>query len=90
MEVYKPLITKEELKKLCNQKRRLWDTPLEQGRRVMHTIDKLRRQKLYKYGPGEWEAQPENKIYMDIAKNYHRARQERIKARKEARAKQND
>ena len=90
MEAYRPLITKKELKKLCDQKRRIWDTPLEQGRQVIHTISRLRRQKLYEYGPGEWQEEPDNKIYMDIAKDYHIERQKRIKARKEARARLND
>jgi len=90
MDAYKPLCSKKKLKELCDQKRQVWDTPLEQGRQVIHTIDRLRRQKLYKYEPGEWESEPDNQVYVKIAKEYNRKRAERIKACKEARPRLND
>lgn len=90
MDSYKVLFTKEELKKLCDQKRRLWNTPLEQARRTIHTINRSRRQKPYKYEIGEWADDPKNKTYMKIAREFKQREAERIKALREARLNKED
>lgn len=84
MDSYKPLFTKKELKRLCDQKRRSYSTPLEQARHAINIIAISRQQKLYKYEPNEWGEDSKNEVYMKIAREYLRRKSERIKARKEA------
>lgn len=88
MDSYKPLLTKKKLIRLCDDKRRSYHTPLEQARHAINHIGSLRAARYKKYNPGEWLDEPENKVYEKIAREYLRRKAEAIKARKEARNKQ--
>jgi hypothetical protein len=85
MDSYKPILTKESLKKLCNKAVAFYDTPLAQSRKVINEISHLRSKRLIEYKGDEWQDDLENKSYMEIAREYHRNRLACIKASKENR-----
>lgn len=90
MESYKPLVTQKGLKRLCKRAVAKHDTPLSQAREVVQEIGRLRRSKLVEYKGDEWMDEPENRPYVQIARDYQNRQLARIKAKKKKRLKEND